>query len=283
MARRVWVIVLFLSVRALAQGPGEADRPWGSVRGSWQPQADGLGVTSGDLRLNLPPIRLDEESSPLRFTLNTGLTQFTGEASGGLPPRLYTLGLNAAWATRMADRWRLRLSLGLTHASDFEASRDAVRPRAMVTAVYDAGPSWDLLFGLVLTGREDLPVLPALGAIWTPSDELRADLVMPRPKLSWRLFEGETHATWVYVSGQLNGGTWAYETRRGHDDLVTYREVRAVVGLENNRPPRAIGAPPVTRWFVETGMAFGRELEFDSNRPDTDPNESWVLAAGFGF
>jgi hypothetical protein len=179
----------------------------------------------------------------------------------------------------------MRLLVSGAFASDFENnSSDAWQIRGGVFALYRPNDRWNFAIGALATGRSDMPVIPAAGAIWDPKPGLRVDLMLPRPRVSLMLVDLGTRQHWVYFGGGFTGGTWAYEQSDGTNDLLTYREWRLVFGWES-MPPREPGkfAQAGTRVFAELGTALGRKFEFDSSRPSLKPDDAVLLRAGIQF
>ena len=114
-----------------------------------------------------------------------------------------------------------------------------------------------LLFGIVYLDRNDLPVLPGLGLIWTPDPDWRLDVIFPRPKLARRLrFVPHEREDWLYLAGSLGGRTWAVERQPGIPDQLTLRDYRLSIGWE--RIAEGGGG-----FFVDAGYVFGQELEYE--------------------
>jgi hypothetical protein len=143
-------------------------------------------------------------------------------------------------------------------ASDFQTSQDAFRITGRALATWQWVPErLALLFGVVYLDRNDLPILPGVGLIWTPTPDWRLDLIFPRPKLARRLiFLPHQREDWVYLGGSLGGRTWAVERQPGAVDQLTLRDYRLYLGWE--RIVEGGGG-----LFAEAGYAFGRELEYE--------------------
>ena len=94
-----------------------------------------------------------------------------------------------------------------------------------------------------------------------------------------------TRETWVYISGGLGGGSWAYERSTGVDDVVTYRSWRILLGLNSAPAQDGLQRGPARglRTHAEIGYAFGRRLEFDSNAPDFKPQDSAFFSLGVSY
>jgi hypothetical protein len=184
------------------------------------------------------------------------------------------------------QRWIARFSLTPSFASDFRNnSGDAWRLRALAFAFYQYSDAWKFGFGAVATGRSDLPVIPGIGAAWTPDPFTKVDLFFPRPKVSWMIANNGVRETWFYISGGLGGGTWAFQRASGTNDVLTYRSWRLLMGLYWTPPqdPQVKWRTPGLRGHAEIGYAFGRRLEFDGAAPDFEPNETGFLSLGVSY
>lgn len=53
---------------------------------------------------------------------------------------------------------------------------------AFAMATWQKSPTKQWIFGVVATGREDIPVLPMAGLVLTPNDYTRIELTVPRPR-----------------------------------------------------------------------------------------------------
>lgn len=155
--------------------------------------------------------------------------------------------------------------LGMDFATDNEnTSSDAWRFTGGVFAIYKKSPQLSWTFGAIALGRSDLPVVPAVGAVWLPQPGTRVDLILPNPKVNFLLSDDGQRQQWAYLGAGLNGNTWGYERPGFGDDTLTYSDVRCVVGWES-RPSAPTNAPyvPGRKYGVEFGYAFSRDLEFE--------------------
>jgi hypothetical protein len=73
----------------------------------------------------------------------------------------------------------------------------------------------------------------------------------------------------------LGGGIWAFQ-RAGATDVVSYRDYRAILGLE--------------RWDLvgldfrlELSYVFGRKLSYRSHAPDAFPADGMMLSGGVTY
>ena len=78
----------------------------------------------------------------------------------------------------------------------------------------------------------------------------------------------ETHR--IYLAGGLGGGTWSVERDSEVDDLVTYYDLRAAVGLEQDTALHG--------WVDwEVAVLFDRELQFTSQVGNYSPNPTVMI------
>jgi hypothetical protein len=131
--------------------------------------------------------------------------------------------------------------------------------------------------GVVSLGRADLPVLPALGLIWTPNPWHKLDLRFPVAKLSRRLAkDGGRSEIWAYASGGLGGNTWSVTRRDGRSDELSLRDYRLMLGIE-----RLVSGGGGC--FAELGMAFGRHLEYERTLEELHFGDAAVIRAGWRY
>ncbi len=124
--------------------------------------------------------------------------------------------------------------------------------------------------GFVYLGRKDVVALPAAGLVYTPTDDLKFDLMFPKPRAGYRYHHDLERERWVYCSGELGGGSWAVRRINGDDDVATYRDFQLLVGIEHKEPG-------VINWQLEGGYAFSRRVEYISKTGDTDLPSTAVL------
>lgn len=152
--------------------------------------------------------------------------------------------------------------------SDFEGSaKDGVRFPSHVVTMLQLSPAWTWLLGVDYLDRDDVNLLPVVGAVWRPTEDLRFDLAFPHPRASLHIMDS---ASWLYVAGELGGGTWAIERDQSYDDNATYRDLRLVFGIETVRSNRARSA-------IELGYVFARELEYRSAQGDYSPPDCLMI------
>ncbi len=249
----------------------------------WEPESSGLAIGSYDARVTVPTFPVF--GPPPMISAGFSFTDLYAPAGFDLPSSLYDVSLGISGIRKLNDRWMLRWMVSSAFASDWEnTTSDAWQFRGGVFAMWQCSEAWQITLGALATGRNDLPVLPAAGAIWQPTPRLRVDLMMPRPRVNFMVAERGSRQHWVYAGGGLDGGTWAYQRMSGLDELLTYREWRLVLGWES-KPPGRFGGPPAPGLKIgtEIGYVLGRTFEFDSGVPDLKPDDGLLLRAMLKF
>jgi hypothetical protein len=249
------------------------------LSGGWIDKAgdDGLGITN--LKTSLTgAVPLGSFENLLLVTPGFEVDYLDGPAQADLPSRLYDTGVDFMWRRQFNDRWGSMVAVRPAVASDFHSDQDALRITGRALATWQWVPErLSVLFGVVYLDRNDLPILPGAGLIWTPTPDWRLDLIFPRPKLARRLtFLPRQREDWVYLGGSLGGRTWAVERQPGVADQLTLRDYRIYLGWE--RIFEGGGGP-----FVEAGIVLGRELEYEIDPLLWSFEDAFILRGGVNF
>ncbi len=184
----------------------------------------------------------------------------------GLPDDLYEYTIGLTWFRKLNERWTVRTMLGIGLATDNQnTSSDAWQFRGGVFGIYKRNECLSWTFGALATGRDDLPVIPAIGAVWMPHPAIRYDLTFPKPRVNFLLFDDDSRQHWAYFGGGINGSTWGFQQTGLINDRLTYKDWRIVVGWESRpassaRMPFALGKTIQ----MEVGYVFSREFEFEN-------------------
>ncbi len=259
-------------------------KPRFSLQAEWEPEADDLAIASYDITATIPTYPIFGPPPPL-ISGGAGLTMLYAPARYNLPEDLFDFTLGAAWIRPVNERWTLRWMLQGALASDLKNTTiQAWQIRGGGFAMYSRREELQWAFGVMVTGRENIPVLPAAGVIWEPSPKVRWNLMLPNPRLMFLVAERGKQQDWLYFGGGFAGGTWAYEDTLGNDDRLTYSEWRITLGWEHSqkRTP-GIFRPPGTSTVAELGYVLGREFEFDSARPNLFVGDTLLLRTGINF
>lgn len=197
-----------------------------------------------------------------------------------LPPRVYDAYLGAAWKPEFSPTLAADVFFRIGVYSDFEFVNDkSVRIQGGGVGLYRIGPKLQIAVGAWYIDRYRVKLLPAGGLIWTPGPNTRFEIVVPNPKLAWRLPAIRNTDVWAYVAGEYGGGSWTVARTIGTDavqDGVDYSDLRFIVGIEG-KSMRGLTS------FLEVGYVFERSIFFLSKTPTYLPNTTVMLRAGFTY
>ena len=245
----------------------------------------GLSSTDGDVdsawfKISLTagmPIRGDLDNL-VGITPSFRVDWLSADSSFDLPDEVYTAGASLLWRRRFNERWAFFGNVQPAVRSDFTTSQNAFRTFALAIWTWQAVPEeFEISFGAVHLGRNDIGTLPALGVKWTPDSRTAVELGLPRSRIAKRIAkDGSRSELWTYLSGAIGGNTWAVTRSDGRTDELSLRDLRAMVGIE--RVVDGGGG-----WFVEGGYAFSRRLEFESEANERSLSDSFAIQGGWAW
>lgn len=259
-------------------------RPSFSLSSEWQAESNDIGLAAYDAGISIPGYPVFGPPPPF---INVGftLTDVTAPAEADLPSTLYEGELGMAWMRRLNDFWMTRFMVGASFATDgHNDSSDAWRFRGGAFALYRPNEQWTWTLGAIALGRNDLPVVPAIGLIYQPNSAMRLDLIMPRPRLSYLLVDGGPRQQWCYIGAGLNGTTWGVERADRRADQLTYGDFRFVLGWESTPTPEP--GMPFTRGRklgAEVGYVFSRDFEWEQGGAKFKLDDTLMLRASISF
>jgi hypothetical protein len=188
-----------------------------------------------------------------------------------LPPRIYDAEIEFRWVPRIGERWLFDIAVSPGVHSDFEnLDNNAFRTTGRILGVWTWRDKLKVALGVIYLDRDDIPFLPATGLIWTPNDDWNFELVYPRPRIARRISYTCDREDWLYLGGELGGGTWSVQRGGMTQDMLATRDYRILIGVERKRP----GGAGVR---FEAGWVFGREYEFDSDARIYDADSTVML------
>jgi hypothetical protein len=212
-----------------------------------------------------------------------GVHFLDGPVRTDMPPRLFdfSIGLKDRRLVRPHIGYDIEFRVGAF--SDFEGSaEDGVRYPSHAVTFFRFNRRLEFVLGVDYLDRDDIRLLPVAGTIWTPRDWLRVEAVFPRPRLATRIMDS---SHWLFLGGELGGGTWAVErnfpavlqnTIR-FDDNATYRDLRLMFGWESVHEDSLSSS-------LEVGYVFERRLSYSRDLPpilgprgDYEPGDGWMV------
>jgi hypothetical protein len=246
--------------------------------GSWLPRGgdSGFGFDTLELKMVLG-LPCPSRAFPLLITPGFAVHYLDGPVAIALPPRLYDAYVEFRWLGHITPQLGYDLAVTPDEASDFvQPHGHALRITGHGIAAWTWSPTLTLVLGADYLDRTDVPLLPVAGLVWKPDDDTKFALVFPQPKISRRVYWAgifnDDIQDWVYLGGELGGGTWAIRRADGTSDLVDYRDLRVFLGIER----QAIGRLSPR---LEIGYVFARKLDL-SGAGTTDYPHDTVMVRG---
>ncbi|WP_146601560.1 hypothetical protein [Novipirellula aureliae] len=248
----------------------------GGYLGDTGNQAGGLNLTYQEARASFG-IPLGSLDNILAISPYFRVDQLDGPETIDASETLYDTGVTLLNRKEWSDRFSHTLILTPSVRSDFRTSENAFRLFGLALWNWQKRPDLSLSLGVVYLGRSDLPPLPAFGFSWTPTPRWRLDAILPRPRLSHRLWKDAGNAEgWAYVGGTLGGNTWAVRRDDGSDDELTISDLRFLFGYEEiRRGNRGV--------FAEAGYSFNRSIEYEVSEDEIDLSDGLFIQAGWKF
>ncbi len=80
-----------------------------------------------------------------------------------------------------------------------------------------------------------------------PTEDWRAEVIFPKPRILRRIIDGTRADWWLYTSGEIGGNSWAIVRDSGNDDIATYKDLRFI--LRHRAQGRFRHVPPVRAWL----------------------------------
>ncbi len=200
------------------------------------------------------------------------------DATIDIPRELYQFELQFFYRRPLTERLSAIAVIAPSIRSDLTTSDDAFRVFALGLLNWEYIPERLVLSGgVVYLGRADLPVLPALGVTWTPSNKTKLELRFPSSLLSYRLAkDGGQSETWAYLSAGLGGNTWSITRNSSATDELSLRDFRLTLGL--NKLLDGGGG-----WFIETGYAFARRIEYERDASVVNLGDGFLVQGGWRY
>jgi hypothetical protein len=234
--------------------------------------ATGFGTTDFDLNRTWY-WRATAAEEPVAISPGVGLHLWSGPGTLDLPPRVYDLYLDLSWRFFSRERWGLAAGITPGFYGDFARfDGNAFQLTGWLMGDWTLSDGWSLVAGIAYVRQLQSHLLPIGGAIWRPNDDLRLDLIFPRPRVAWRWFETPEHDVWLYLSGIFGGGAWSVDDGAGSSVLVQYSDLRLAFGAEiaNLRGK-------ITN--LEAGYAFSRDISVESTSLATPDATVFVQAS----
>lgn len=222
----------------------------------------GDGDQMGILTIPLNKLKRPEEGKNA-FSFQPTWHLLGGPRQTDMPPHLWDLAFRWGRRARLDSFWSYDVAFRGGWFSDFEGSaRKGLRFPAHGVLYYTPSDSFQMQVGFDYLDRDDIACLPVFGFVFKPTPNLRLDAVFPRPRIA----VGADDVGWLYLSGEMDGGTWAIQRADGMNDVATYRDYRVFLGVYRKDSS-----------IIEIGLVFDRHLEYRSGTPSYAPMTSTML------
>lgn len=250
-----------------------------TVQSTWLAgSGDNVGMTeisaSGTIGFPAPTLE-----SPMLITPGYGMYFLVGPDSISTPTTLYQAYVTTLWMPQITPKLGGIFSITPGVYSDFlQTDSGAFRLSGMALGSYRWTPELQIILGAVYLNRDDFPILPAAGVIWTPTEDHRLELTFPRPRYSQLFRYGPEFEDWWYVGGEFGGGSWAvnHPTRPSERDSLTLSDMRLLIGMEHKRSGGG-------KSFVEIGYVFARKLEYKHDPAHLDMSDTVMIRSGWWY
>jgi hypothetical protein len=253
----------------------------------------GESSSPGDLNWNMAEVSATAvfpffyQQAPLLLTPGFAVNSIATMGQGGvndaaLPANLYGAYLDTAWKPQITNFLSADLGVRVGVYSDFDhVSSDSIRIMGRGLLVMALTPKMQLAGGVVYFDRLKTQILPAGGVIWVPNEDVRFEILFPRPKLSKRLTTLGTTQVWGYLGGEYGGGSWTVQLDNGMgfaaSDRIDLNDIRITAGLEWR-------CYTGTRVWFETGYVFNREIIYKTNSQlNFNPDNTFMIRGGVAF
>ncbi|WP_437185559.1 hypothetical protein SH668x_002670 [Planctomicrobium sp. SH668] len=230
-----------------------------------------FGITTLGTRVNI------NTDSGLWFFGNFGWNFLSGPGTADVPPQTYDLSFEIHYARSLNRDWNVHFNITPLLATDFSgSSSDAFRLMAGGLVSYRLDDATKLVAGINYLDRPDLNFLPIAGVKWTITEDVQFDLVVPRPQIAWRYSDTESSENWLYLRGEVGGGSWGIKREGNLNDKMGYKDLRCLGGVETK-------SVDGQRSIFEIGYVFDRKISFDRGPGDVQPSSTFVLNWGQRF
>jgi hypothetical protein len=255
-----------------SEGSPRAALGWRNSLGWIAGSDDQLGMWELDFA---PTSRVQYDASPSSsgiLGVSYGAKWLSGPSLTDLPPQLFNVLIDVGQTFQVDDRLTIDAMISPGWYTDFSNKGiQAFRLPWHIVSYYKMFNDWRWVMGITDLGRDDIRYLPVIGMILeNPESDLRLDLVFPRPRVAWRIGDWGEEKQWIFLGGELGGGSWAISRENRAYDVVTYRDYRLIAGLES----RTITG---TATRLEVGWVFDRSVQYRSDIGNYAPPDSLMV------
>jgi hypothetical protein len=250
---------------------------------TWLPQLedDSLGWT--DLRTEVvTALPFFTRENPIIITPSYELHFLDRPLGFDLPPRLHDAAIDFHVFRVFGNHWIADAAVtpGL-FADDYSLdSNDALRVNGRALGIYAPNLELKYVLGATYVNGGWNKLVPVVGVIYEPNDDVNYELVFPRPRVAWRLPSSPVPGRdeyWMYVQAEFGNSIWAFQQNDGTPDVLASRDYRVILGLE-----RKIVGGLSSR--LEVGYVFNRDIKLASaGGDDISLDNTFLLRGGVAY
>ena len=195
-----------------------------------------------------------------------------------LPGSAYAGYIDAQWATDPALQIGLETDVRVGVYTDFNTlNTNSLRIQGIGAGRFQLTPALAAKIGATYLDRNRIKLLPVVGVVWQPSQQIRFDIVFPRPKLAQYLQTVGNYEVWWYVAAEYGGGAWTIQRANGNKDRIDINDIRTYIGVETIGK-RQIGG------FAEIGYVFNRQVYYVVTPNESiNPQNTFMARAGLTY
>ena len=274
-------------------------RLYQGVRGSWafifgNNSGRQLGVNELDTSATFAlPFFFNSQANlnraPLLLTPGFGLQLWNGPDTTAnnefieLPPNTYDTFLDTAWNPQFTPLFGAELGVRVGIFTNWdELTLDSWRVMGRAIGTLNLTPQWQAKVGVIYLDRNQVKLLPAVGATWVPNPNARYDIFFPAPKAAWRFSQWRNRSVWGFVAAEYGGGAWTFRPSGNARNIgVTrfdYNDIRISLGTE---------LVPITPQGLagsfEVGYVFARNIYIVDQARNLPLNDSLMLRLGLAY
>ncbi len=255
---------------------------------TYLPRKGGGGYGTEDAEItSVWGLPLPSKDSPLVITPGFATHWVDGPDQRDIPAQLHDAYAEFRWLPQIAESFRADLAVQPGYYSDWNGgTARAFRLTGHASGIFNATHDLQFVLGVAYLDRTDTRMLPIVGLIWKPNLDEEYRLVFPSPKLSYRIGSDALRTlgnagkqeteNWIYLGGELGGGTWAIRHSDGTSDLMSYSDWRVFLGIETRSIRMASSQ-------IEVGYVFHRRIRLESLGDDFDVGTTLMVRGGLSF
>jgi hypothetical protein len=216
--------------------------------------------------------------APFELTPGFATQWWDGPGFPVFPPRTYSAYLDIGWRPQITNHTSLELAVRPGVYSDFrDVDSEAIRIQGKGLVIVAPNNVWQYVAGVLYLDRVDVKLLPAGGVIWTPTPDVRYEILFPQPRFASRLVTYGNLDWWWFLGAEYGGDSWSVATTGGRAQ-TDYNDIRVFGGLEFKPCPGVAG----WRGHIELGYVFDREIQTETGIVTT-PDDTLMLRAGLNY